>query len=378
MADDSLPMMDEIKFDDSFINDDEKVDATKSIDEDNMEFKELYQSLDIDVNNRSNRLNAIHIRGVNEMSTEDIGEYFTNLKFDSIEWIDDNSCNVVWENESLAAKAIVSKNKSIIKQDKQVSRVDNDDSEDGQIVSDDDNDEEKNLIPFNGENKDVDDVKNVGINDAQKLGIPVPPGQWVVGFPHEKSKGILMRFALKSDKKVPGAEKRSQYYLKHGNPNYGGMVGLISKSKKRSYRETFSVSQSPEHEKPEESIDIYESEIRTANKMPKMRMYADEESQKKRQKQLLSEDRQDRPPIGDLRNKLSSKTRGIVNYDENREHEDVKSSGDLRSKLRQRSKVRQSDERDEESEDETDLRRKLNQMRRRKRKPENLIIELTN
>ena len=36
-------------------------------------------------------------------------------------------------------------------------------------------------------------------------------------------------------KKERGAQSKSKYYVKFGNPNYGGMKGLLSKSFKRRY-----------------------------------------------------------------------------------------------------------------------------------------------
>ena len=35
------------------------------------------------------------------------------------------------------------------------------------------------------------------------------------------------------DVKLPGAESRSNYYRRYGNPNYGGAVGLLSRSYRR-------------------------------------------------------------------------------------------------------------------------------------------------
>lgn len=35
------------------------------------------------------------------------------------------------------------------------------------------------------------------------------------------------------DVKLPGAERRSNYYRRYGNPNYGGAVGLLSRSYRR-------------------------------------------------------------------------------------------------------------------------------------------------
>lgn len=37
-------------------------------------------------------------------------------------------------------------------------------------------------------------------------------------------------FLCADDKKEPGAARRSRYYMKYGNPNYGGMKGILSNS----------------------------------------------------------------------------------------------------------------------------------------------------
>ncbi|XP_072909111.1 nuclear cap-binding protein subunit 3 isoform X3 [Hemitrygon akajei] len=46
---------------------------------------------------------------------------------------------------------------------------------------------------------------------------------------------LQVRFATKDDRKELGAARRSQYYMKYGNPNYGGMKGILSNSWKRRY-----------------------------------------------------------------------------------------------------------------------------------------------
>ena len=38
------------------------------------------------------RLNVIHIHGVDEMSTQDVFDYFVQFAPSAIEWIDDSSC----------------------------------------------------------------------------------------------------------------------------------------------------------------------------------------------------------------------------------------------------------------------------------------------
>ncbi|CAL1536777.1 unnamed protein product [Lymnaea stagnalis] len=81
----------------------------------------------------------------------------------------------------------------------------------------------------------------------EKSEIPWPPGWWRLGQPHPKAEYLFMRYAMKADKKVPGAEKRSKYYQKYGNPNFGGIRGLISNSRKRRLR----------HSDREEAAEVY-------------------------------------------------------------------------------------------------------------------------
>lgn len=67
----------------------------------------------------------------------------------------------------------------------------------------------------------------------------MPPGYWRLGTPHLKAKFLLMRFAFVTDKKPLRAERFSEYYKKHGNPNFGGMRGIISESRRRKMRGIF-------------------------------------------------------------------------------------------------------------------------------------------
>lgn len=52
------------------------------------------------------RLAAIHVRGLEDMSTDDIMQHFAAYAPSFIEWIDDTSCNVVWHDEMYAARAL--------------------------------------------------------------------------------------------------------------------------------------------------------------------------------------------------------------------------------------------------------------------------------
>ncbi|XP_064619821.1 nuclear cap-binding protein subunit 3-like [Lineus longissimus] len=289
----------------------------------------LYESLGITEESMSKgergiRPEAIHIRGVENMSTQDVFAYFTEYAPGNIEWIDDSSCNVVWLDPMTAARAMINMSRSYLQQwkkeekpgedvlSKPVQAVDNDD-DDLNLMTDDEEKENKatsksSIEPVidaetgevrpedirarlggdametnqdtptkepneselsdytsNDEDDDSDVVKRrrkkllpspekdmQPVADAHtdepvpRLSKPEetsdevdlkPPGKWRAGLKsHPKANNLFLRFASKADRKMPGAERRSKYYQKHGNPNYKGMVGLISDSRKRKLR----------------------------------------------------------------------------------------------------------------------------------------------
>lgn len=41
---------------------------------------------------------------------------------------------------------------------------------------------------------------------------------------------LIIVFLYADDKKELGAARRSRYYMKYGNPNYGGMKGILTNS----------------------------------------------------------------------------------------------------------------------------------------------------
>ncbi|KAJ7423094.1 Nuclear cap-binding protein subunit 3 [Willisornis vidua] len=144
------------------------------------------------------RLDTIYICGVDEMSTQDIFAYFKEYPPAHIEWLDDTSCNVVWLDEVTATRALINMS-SLPDQEKTKIRENNEEKtaekpkKEKQEESSDDETEE-------GEVED-DNPSDVEVNDKKEL----------------------------------GAARRSQYYMKYGNPNYGGMKGILSNSWKRRY-----------------------------------------------------------------------------------------------------------------------------------------------
>ncbi|KAG5327981.1 NCBP3 protein, partial [Acromyrmex charruanus] len=192
---------------------------------------DLYSSMGIvdDENAKNIRLNVIHMRGTEDMSTKDVFKYFQDYNPMSIEWINDVSCNIVWFDKETAARAMMGLSRRIL----------------GNIVkySDRENDSENmkdDTAKADEENESINADKNgkedncISIKD---IDYPLPPGTWRKGIDYPKSKGIYLRFATKADKKQVNAEKRSEYYKKYGNPNFGGLKGILTESRKRMYKQ---------------------------------------------------------------------------------------------------------------------------------------------
>ncbi|XP_042555382.1 nuclear cap-binding protein subunit 3 [Dipodomys spectabilis] len=180
------------------------------------------------------RLETIYICGVDEMSTQDIFSYFKEYPPAHIEWLDDTSCNVVWLDEITATRALINMS-SLPAQDKIRSRDANEDKssekskkDKQEDSSDDDEAEEGEVEDENPSDVELDTLSQV--EEESLLRNDLRPANKLA-----KGNRLFMRFATKDDKKELGAARRSQYYMKYGNPNYGGMKGILSNSWKRRY-----------------------------------------------------------------------------------------------------------------------------------------------
>ncbi|CAG0920220.1 unnamed protein product [Notodromas monacha] len=183
------------------------------------------------------RLNVLHLRGTDELSTAEIFEYFSSYGPRRVEWINDTSCNVVWENRYGAARALANISVGLVSESAKFAPVINKleeemDCEDGEI-----NEPAVLTLP------------NEKLIHPSEVAIAVPPGfVWRLGPPCPKANVIIIRFATVEDRKRPWAEKRSDFYKKYGNPNFDGMTGLISDSRKRRIQEEKSMRR---HSKPQ-------------------------------------------------------------------------------------------------------------------------------
>lgn len=296
----------------------------------------LHDSLGITTETEKDvRFEAVHMRGTDDMSTEDVLEYFGKYGPAAIEWIDDSSCNVLWYDKISAARALFFLSKAI--KGMPIEGPRDPFLKELTVETEDKENEGRSILLKNQDREvelrdDTDDIQeedeSISVSDVP---IPIPPGFWRLGNPSDKSKWILLRFAHKSDRKPHKAERFSEYYKKYGNPNYGGLKGFITETHKKKFKGIFDrnkdIKESVDPKNPWGSLakdwnadfkycekiittqpvitkgksdimsrlgfkrlieDETEGEgAQKKTKMPRMRMYADEEEEKiKRKKEL--------------------------------------------------------------------------------------------
>ncbi|XP_044077249.1 nuclear cap-binding protein subunit 3 isoform X2 [Siniperca chuatsi] len=201
------------------------------------------------------RLEAIHVAGVDDMSTQDVFGYFKEYPPAHIEWIDDTSCNVVWLDDNTSVRALVNSSRmpdpeavatetESAEQSGEQSKArrgqgSDEEEEEGEVdeeeavkksgeeieVKDSDGETEQKRKEAAGQMDDLSAAERQSLlrNDLRPAVKPF------------KGNKLFLRFATLEDKKELGAARRSRYYMKYGNPNYGGMKGILSNSWKRRY-----------------------------------------------------------------------------------------------------------------------------------------------
>ncbi|XP_029468209.1 nuclear cap-binding protein subunit 3 isoform X2 [Rhinatrema bivittatum] len=186
------------------------------------------------------RLDTLFFCGVDEMSTQDIFSYFKEYPPAHIEWLDDTSCNIVWLDKATAARALLNMS-SMPDQEKMQNHGDTENSstktkKDRQEDSSDDETEEGEVEDENQSDTEVErKTENMLDTLSQAEEESLLRNDLRPCVRAAKGNKLFMRFATKDDKKELGAARRSQYYMKYGNPNYGGMKGILSNSWKRRY-----------------------------------------------------------------------------------------------------------------------------------------------
>ncbi|XP_064425062.1 nuclear cap-binding protein subunit 3 isoform X1 [Latimeria chalumnae] len=191
------------------------------------------------------RFEALTICGVDEMSTRDVFDYFKEYPPAHIEWLDDTSCNVVWLDEVTATRVLLNMSampdlgKVTAKEDNEKRISDNNSVKKDQEQDSSDNETEEGEVeddnPSDAEEEAQKKPENLSDTLSQAEEESLLRNDLRPSIKLVKGNKLFMRFATKDDKKELGAARRSQYYMKYGNPNYGGMKGILSNSWKRRY-----------------------------------------------------------------------------------------------------------------------------------------------
>ncbi|VDL61100.1 unnamed protein product [Hymenolepis diminuta] len=165
------------------------------------------------------RMDTLHIWGTHDLSTNDILKWLEDYNPKGVEWIDDSSCNVLLNDENTVLRIL---NKLAEPFDRRIALAAM-----AAIVStmDEGDQNEISLLP--------ESTKDLPLGGSTFNLMP-PNGRWFKSISSpERAFCIYFRIAHKGDVKLPGAERRSNYYRRYGNPNYGGAVGLLSRSYRR-------------------------------------------------------------------------------------------------------------------------------------------------
>ncbi|XP_018543966.1 nuclear cap-binding protein subunit 3 [Lates calcarifer] len=204
------------------------------------------------------RLEAIHVTGVDDMSTQDVFGYFKEYPPAHIEWIDDTSCNVVWLDDNTSIRALINTSRmpdpdAVTAETESADQPaeqskgrrgqgsDDEEEEEGEVDEDEEEAVKKSGEEIEGKDSDGEaeqkrKAEGGQVNDLSRaereslLRNDLRPA--IKPF---KGNKLMLRFATQDDRKEPGAARRSRYYMKYGNPNYGGMKGILSNSWKRRY-----------------------------------------------------------------------------------------------------------------------------------------------
>eukprot|EP00058_Branchiostoma_floridae_P011139 XP_002596627.1 hypothetical protein BRAFLDRAFT_122051 [Branchiostoma floridae] len=229
------------------------------------------------------RPEALHVQGVDDLNTQQVFDYFKKFAPGSIEWINDTSCNVVWLDPNTAARAILyytdsskiheateekdtatedTKEEEVPKTEEKMEEsnvaTEEEDDDELNLMSDDEleegeargKDKEKETQTKSTEEDKTEETKDTSEEEPMEQTAGSPGGGSEVNIPAkfnlreakpaipcERAKRLFIRYATNDDKKEQGAQRKSKFYMKYGNPNFGGMKGIISESWRRRYKE---------------------------------------------------------------------------------------------------------------------------------------------
>lgn len=345
------------------------------------DLQQLHASLGINPQNEANiKFEMIHMNGIEALTASDILDFFIEYAPLSLEWVTTNSCNVVWSDKISAARALHFLSKAVsgmpVRDETPYIEpipITEDENQSILLVN------KNRQVQLQEDEETTSKFKNAV--DISQIKTTIPPGYWRLGNKTPKSKDLLLRFTLKTDKQPFKTESFSKYLKVHGkNKNVKETTqGIFGRNKdlNKEERDPWSVlaetwDEDASFREPERKDELPKIEIKNQSlrvrlgtkrketplndgpedddeeeiveepqkkiKIPRMRMYADEEEEKIKRKQMLKKIDQEFHKIEhdsqpDLRKVLNKSGRTLITSKPNEPE-----TFDLGSTLRNRNK----------------------------------------
>ncbi|KAI6646738.1 hypothetical protein LOD99_12858 [Oopsacas minuta] len=200
------------------------------------------------------RLDTLHMKGTDDMSNTDLCQYFLAFGKVSLEWVNDTSCNIRFQDKTTATQALFSVGYKPL----------------------------ESTIPIQPAREDKAD-SGVSSNESEVM-VEVNP--WRVALPHFKNVNLKLRYATTADRKQPGAATRSRYYMKYGNPHRGDLhpdhlLSIDSKDRKRQVKKRLGAQINVRNIEMDQNLEGYIADIESSQQAPSkfLKLYTDHRGQ---------------------------------------------------------------------------------------------------
>ena len=198
------------------------------------------------------RLDTLHMKGTDDMSNTDINQYFLAFEKVSLEWVNDNSCNVRFKDKHTATQALFSVGYKPL----------------------------ESMVGIHQQRESNQDSGVSSNEETPEIMVEVNP--WRVALPHFKNSDIRLRYATTADRKQPGAATRSRYYLKYGNPHQGDarpdhLLSTDGKDRKRQVKKRLGSQINVLNIEMDPNLEGYIADIESSEQAPSkfLKLYSD-------------------------------------------------------------------------------------------------------
>ena len=198
------------------------------------------------------RLDTLHMRGTDDMSDTDVSQYFLAFGKVSLEWVNDNSCNVRFKDKHTATQALFSVGYKPL----------------------------ESMVGIQQQRENNQDSGVSSNEETPEIMVEVNP--WRVALPHFKNSDIRLRYATTADRKQPGSATRSRYYLKYGNPHQGDtrpdhLLSTDGKDRKRQVKKRLGSQINVLNIEMDPNLEGYIADIESSEQTPSkfLKLYSD-------------------------------------------------------------------------------------------------------